>query len=491
MKAINKLKYIGIALLGFMLQSCEKDMEELASQNPNSPESLKSEWFLTSAEKEFMDNMWDEWINARTGMFYAQYWSATAYTEESRYRIRESVNRTFWRAFYSSLIDLEEAKSLAQQEEGTQNKIAIANIMKAWAFHVMSDQYGALPLMDALNPDILSPSYDSQEAVYDEILAMLETAVNNLDETGESYGSGDLIYGGDPTMWKKFANSLRLRVALRMADVNDAKASAVFTAVANDPSNIMGSNSDNALFPYQTANPNNNPINENAKTRTDFAVSETMVSYMDSLNDPRLAIYARPAVNTGTYIGLEYGLSNAQATAIPNDDISLPGEAVEAANAPGIYMLYSEVCFMMAEAHARGWGVTGSGPQWFEDGIRSSMEFWGVSDQAAIDSYVMEQGFNDGDWKNVIGTQKWLALYMQGLQGWYEFTRLDFKKVTGEDLIMLPAAGSMDPELSGIFPQRMTYPDEEYTLNEANVLGAAAELSSGDSKASKLWWDVF
>lgn len=490
MKVINNIKFLGLALIALLLQGCEKDMEELASQNPNSPESVQAEWFLTNAQKELMDNMWDEWINARTGMFYAQYWSATAYTEESRYQIRESVNRTFWRSFYSSLKDLEEAKALAEEESGTQNKIAIANIMKAWAIHVMSDQYGGLPFKEAINPEILAPDYDTQEAVYDELLAMLEAAVNSLDVAGGSYGSGDLIYQGDPSDWKKFGNSLRLRVALRMADVNESKASAVFAAVANDPSNIMSSNMDNALFPYQTANPNNNPINENAKTRTDFAVSKTLVDYMDSLNDPRLPIYARPAVNGGEFVGLEYGLTNAQATAIPNNDVSLPGEAVEAPDAPGIYMLYSEVCFMMAEASARGWSVSGSGAQWYEEGIRSSMEFWGVDDQTAIDDYVAEQGFNEGDWRDVIGTQKWLALYMQGLQAWYEFTRLDFKKVTGEDLLMLPAAGSLDPELTGMFPQRMTYPDEEYTLNEDNVKSALAELGGSDSKASKLWWDT-
>lgn len=490
MKTINKIKVLGVALLGFAIQSCEKDMEELATQNPNSPETVQSEWFITNAEKQLMDNMWDEWINARTGMFYAQYWSATAYTEESRYRIRENVNRTFWRAFYTALKDVEEAKTLAEEETGSQNKIAIANILKAWAIHVMTDQYGGVPLSNALDPDILSPSYDTQEKVYDELLAMLETAVNNLDESAPSFGTGDLIYQGDPAMWKKFGNSLRLRVALRMADVDDAKASAVFTAVASDASNIMGSNDDNALFPYLTANPNNNPINENAKTRTDFAMSKTIVDYMDSLNDPRLPIYARPAVNGGEYVGLEYGLSNDQATAIPNDDVSLPGAAVEAPDAPGIYMLYSEVCFMMAEAHARGWAVAGSGSQWFEEGIRSSMEFWGVTDQTAIDDYVADQGFNEGDFEDVIGTQKWLALYMQGLQGWYEFTRLDFKKVNGGNLFKLPAAGSLDPQLANTFPKRMTYPDEEYTLNEASVLDAVSELSGGDTKATQLWWDV-
>lgn len=492
MKLINKIKIVGVALFAMTLQGCEKDMEELASQNPNSPESVQAEWFITSAQKEFMDNMWDEWINARTGMFYAQYWSATAYTEESRYQIREGVNRTFWRSFYLSLKDLEEAKTLAADEAGSQNKIAIANILKAWAIHVMTDQYGGLPFSDALNPDILAPNYDTQEAVYDELLSMLESAVNNLDVAGASYGSGDIIYNGDPAMWKKFGNSLRLRVALRMADVPNAsaKAEAVFAAVASDPSNIMASNDDNALFQYLSANPNNNPINENAKTRTDFAVSKTLVDYMDSLNDPRLPIYARPAVNGGEFVGMEYGLSNAQATAISNNDVSLPGEAVEAPDAPGIYMIYSEVCFMMAEASARGWSVSGSAAQWYEEGIRSSMEFWGVDDQTAIDNYVAARDFNAGDWRNVIGTQKWLAMYMQGLQSWYEFTRLDFKKVNGNDLLQLPAAGSLDAELSGMFPQRMTYPDEEYTLNEDNVLNALSELGGNDSKASKLWWDV-
>lgn len=490
MKTLKNIKILAIAMLGFSIAGCEKDLEELGTVSPSSPENVNAGWFLTAAQKDFMDNMWDEWINGRTGLQYAQYWASTSYTEESRYQIREGVNRTFWRAFYTSMNDLKEAKNIASGEDGTANKEAILDIMKAWAVHVLTDHYGALPLNEALNPDILNPAYDSQEEIYDELINMVQTSVAALDPSAASFGSGDVIYGGDPAQWKKFGNSLLLRIAMRMADADETQARQVIEAVAADQNNIMMSNSDNALFPYQSAPPNNNPLNEDFKVRQDFAVSDVLVNYMDSLDDPRLPIYARPAPASGDYVGMEYGLSNAQATAIPNSEVSFAGEAVLAPDAPGIYMLYSEVCFIMAEAHARGFAVAGSGAGWFEEGIRSSMEFWGVEDQAAIDAYVAETGFNEGDYRDVIGTQKWLALYMQGLQGWYEFLRLDFTRVNGDPLFHLPSAGSLDPNISGMYPQRMTYPDEEYTLNGEN-LRAILQEQGPDTKATQLWWDKF
>lgn len=490
MKTLSKIKIVAIAMLGMAIAGCEKSMDDLAV-NPNSPESVNAEWFVTAAEKEFMDNMWDEWINGRTGMFYAQYWAATSYTEESRYQIREGVNRDFWRAFYTGMNDLEEAKRLAEGEPGTQNKVAIANILKAWAIHVLTDHYGAIPVSEALraDEDVLVPAYDTQPDIYMMLLDMLETAVGNLDETGASFGRGELIYDGDVAQWKKFANSIRLRIAMRMIDVNNAEATAVISSIGSDPTSVMESNNDNALFPYQSANPNNNPINENFKTREDFALSDVMVNYMDSLDDPRLPIYAQPTASSGDYVGITYGLSNSAATAIPNANVSLPGTAVLAPDAPGIYMLYSEVCFILSEAAARGIAVSGSAEQWFENGIRSNMQFWGVEDQTAVDAYVAAQGFNEGDYIDVIGTQKWIALYMQGLQGWYTFSRMDFTKVTGEPLFHAPAAGSLDPDLVGMYPKRMTYPDEEYSLNGDNLNAAVADQGA-DSKATMLWWDV-
>lgn len=488
MKNILTSKLIWILALGLFALSCEKSLDEIG-ENPNSPVDVNSEWFLTAAQQTLTDNMWDEWVNARTGMFYAQYWSATAYTEESRYQIREGVNRTFWRAYYGSLNDLNQVIRLAEEEGGPEmvNKIAIANTMKAWTYHVLTDTYGAIPFSQALSEDNLAPSYDEQPDVYTGIIEMLQTAAANMEEGSGSFDNGDLIYNGDVSKWKKFANSLLLRVAMRMVERRPGDAQDIFEDIASDPSNIMEGNNDNALYQYQSTPPNNNPINEDYKVRQDFAVSDVVVDYLDSLDDPRLGVYAQPTVETGEYVGLEYGLTNAQATAIPNVEVSMPGERVLEADFPGIYMLYSEVAFLLAEANARGWAVSGDAQSWYETGIESNMEFWGVTDDDAIDDYIASVPYDQNNYIDVIGTQKWIALYMQGLQGWFTFTRMDFEKPGDGPLLQEPAAGSLDPDIGpGEFPRRMTYPDEEYTLNQSNVTNAI----DTDAKDERVWWDV-
>lgn len=460
-------------------------MDDLSS-NPNTPTTVSSEWMLTAAQKNMMDNLWDEWINGRQGMLYSQYWSETAYTEESRYQIRESVNRAFWRAFYTSMADLENGKALAEDEAGTANKQAILDIMQCWGYLMLTDMYGDIPYSESLDPEKLSPAYDAQSDIYMDIASRLQANANALSGGGVSFGSGDIIFGGNTGQWSRFANSLLLRMAMRISEVDAATAeswaSAAYTA------GVMSANSDNALFYYQTSAPNNNPLNENAKTRADFAVSTVMVNYMDSLSDPRLGMYADPAVNTGTYVGMPYGMSNANATGIPNEDVSMPGAAILAATAPGVFMDYAEVCFNLAEAAEAGW-VPGDASSYYEAGIRASMDYWGVSSSDA-DDYISANDYASGASNDVIGTQKWLAMYPNGTAAWYEITRMDFNEPNGNRLFVDPEDGSLDPDiLPGNLPVRMTYVDEEASLNNANLSVAVSGLDMGDSKASTIWWN--
>ena len=487
---MKRFKFIGLALVGALtlfFQSCEQSMDDLAN-NPNTPTEVSSEWMLTAAQKNMMDNLWDEWINGRQGLMYSQYWSATSYTEESRYQIRESVNRTFWRAFYTSLADLENGKGIAEDEAGTANKQAILDIMQCWGYLMLTDMYGDVPYSEALNPETLSPKYDAQVDIYMDIATRLQASVNTLGAGGVSFGSGDIMFSGDTGKWQRFANSLLLRMAMRMTDVDAATAQS-WAAAATAGAGVMTSNADNALFYYQTSAPNNNPLNENAKTRADFACSDVLVSYMDSLSDPRLGMYADPAVNTGTYEGMPYGMSNANATAIPNEDVSMPGALVLAATAPGVFMDYAEVCFNLAEAASYGW-VSGDAATHYEDGIMASMDYWGVDATDASD-YIAANPYTSGDPIDVIGTQKWLAMYPNGTAAWYEITRMDFDQPNGERLFVDPVDGSLDPDITpGNLPVRMTYVDEEASLNLTNLTSAVSGLNNGDSKSSMIWWNI-
>ncbi len=482
---LNKSYILLFFISVFLMTSC---LEEDMNVSPNEPAQSKAEWLLTAAQKSMSDEMWDEWNNGRMGMYYAQYFSATSYTEESRYQIRENVNNTFWNRLYSrALADLNVASTFTENP----NKLAILDLNKAYIYHVLTDVYGPIPFKDAgKGLDDPNPAFDSQQDVYNGILALIDGALATFDDKQDSFEEGDIIYKGNIEKWTKFANSLKLRVAIRMSDVEPALAKTVGEAAI--AAGVMEDNSHSALFKYQSGAPNNNPLQQNwvGEKRQDFSPSATLINYMSSVNDPRLSAYARPAKNSAAYTGMAYGLNNDHATEISNDAISLPSELViETPESPAVHLSYSEVEFMLAEAKERGWTVTGTAEEHYKAGITASLAYWGVSESA--NTYLTAVPYTAGNWKNVIGTQKWLAMYMQGIQGWLERIRLDFKQPDGSNLFVFPADGSLDDDITEaiMVPQRMTYPSDEKGVNETNLKAAVGLIGGEDKKSIKLWWN--
>lgn len=476
-----------LAILGLIgLGSCTKSFDEL-NYDPNNAHEVNPEYLLSYAQKNAMDNTWDEWQNGRFGLLYSQQWSQPDYTEESRYQIRTNVNYNLWLAYYHDVLNnLEE--SVKQNEadliSGSPNKSAISKILKSWAFHVLTDIYGDVPYTEALQGEAaLNPKYESSQVIYTDLLKTLKEQVEILDEGQPSYGAGDNIYGGDVIKWKKFANSLIVRIALRMVDKDPQAARAAIEAAVS--SGVFQGNEDNALYHYLANAPNNNPINESYKSRTgDFSVSKTLVDYMKEVNDPRLAVYASPAAVSGEYVGYVYGSS----TVINANQVSLPGTRIRAAEEPGIFMSYPEVAFALAEAAERGFSVGGTAEDFYKKGITASMNYWGVTDGNAINQYIAANPYSSADWKNVVGVQKWLAMYMQGIQAWLERIRLDIKKPGGAQLFVAPVSGSLDQNVDFV-PYRMTYPVEEQTRNAVNYRDAVSKIAGGvDSKGAKQWW---
>jgi hypothetical protein len=316
--------------------------------------------------------------------------------------------------------------------------------------------------------------------VYSNLIAMIDDALSGMD--GGAGPQGDQVYGGDMDMWAKFGNSLKLRVAMRMSDVNSSAAKAAAEAALGSGALIVA-NSDNAMFNYLSGAPNNNPINEDAKTRNDFAASNTMVNWLDSLNDPRMMAYYAPNAD-GEYVGEVYGLDEANAALTPDDAVSQRSSVILAGDFPGIYFDAAQTHFLAAEAAARGWSSILSAEEHYNAAIELSMNFWGIEDAAAIADYLAQDGVAyataGADWKEAIGRQKWIALYMQGYEGWAEWRRLDF------GVLQLPADGVLQGD--GI-PHRMQYPLDEQTLNNASW-SAGVAANGGDELNTPLWWDV-
>jgi hypothetical protein len=227
-----------------------------------------------------------------------------------------------------------------------------------------------------------------------------------------------------------------------------------------------------------------------------------MVNPMNQTNDPRLSAYytdALPEEDGNQFIGFPYGLSQGDAQGLfTSSSFSIPSERVASApDAPAIFMLYDEVLFIKAEAALRSdlnvSNINMSGQALYEDAIEASMQYWGAS-ESEISDYFAQSGVpapvTSANYEQVLGTQKWIAQYLQGVPGWTTFRRLDFEGV------LSPPAGNPGQEQFGkAFAVRMVYPNDEFSLNEDNVNTAIQDLlggdgASGDNQGVLLWWDT-
>ena len=268
------------------------------------------------------------------------------------------------------------------------------------------------------------------------MLAELKTAVGLLDPTKKAI-SGDLIYSGNLTKWKKFANSLRYRIALRISDREPALAKQVIGEIA--VADLIG-NGETAQFVYLTS-PNQNPIALFFETRDDYRVSKSIVETLKSLNDPRLPIFANKT-ETATpevYIGVPNGLTNSAASALGFSKTSKIGTYFTTPQTPAVILSSAEVLFGRAEAAARGF-TTENAETLYNQAITASLNQFGITDAVTISNYLAQPSvkYNSANFRQSIGNQKWIALFGQGLEAFAEWRRLDYP--------ILPAAvaGTLD-----------------------------------------------
>lgn len=502
---LQRITVAGLAGLVLLLGGC--DITEL-NDNPNQPTTATTPKLLTNAQTDLADTYWNDypggfWIR------YAQYWTTNQYTEADRYLYpsrRPGANNANWETYYLVLNNLQEIIRINRETPGpasafgpNDNQIAVAKILQAWTYQVMTDTWGPIPFTAALEgrtTDNFSPSYTPQEEIYPALIDSLTAASDMIDTSAPALASGDLIFGGDMSKWKKFANAVKMRVAMRMSDQMPSEA-----ATAIDEAITAGtfeSNDDNALYAFNTSPPYQNPFYENYEVdgRDDWAAPASILDVMNETDDPRRAAFftdADPDTEAGDFNGFPYGLEPGNAQQLfTSASFSRPGLRVRQADAPMLLMLYDEVLFIKAEAALRSDmavpSITQSGAQLYRDAIRASMNYWGVTDDARIDAFLAGVDIpTSSDYRQVLGTQKWIAQYMQGLQGWSTFRRLDF-----EDVLQVPPGNPGQANFGRTFPVRMTYPTDEATLNEANLNDAISNMLDGseDSQGVPLWWDV-
>lgn len=478
----SKYKIAIVAVAVWLFSGCS-DFEKI-NTDPSKSSETQPEFLLGNAQKRATDLLYGTYYNGRIGMELSQYWMGTDKTTDGRFLF---TDEGLWGGLYAGpLMDLEEIRNYYDRHPGeiSDNMLAVSEVMKSWIFHILTDVYGDIPYSKALQGDLTPrPEFDEGKEVYTALLANLKNQIAVLGNSASGAIRGDIVAGGNAAQWIRIANALRIRIALRMADVRPDEAKTVIEEAAQ---NTLTGVVQDVFFPYNLAAATNRfPYNDVERPLVEFAVTSTLVDYMKSTEDPRLPVYARPDDTNGQYIGKVYGTEANSPNMI---SLSKPGVKAYAGDAKGYIITYSEIAFALAEAAERGMSVGGTAESWYEKGVLASLEQWGISGEAAAGSFLARVPYDAGDWKNVIGTQKWLALYMQGIQGWLERLRLDNAQPDGSILFIAPASGSLDPEVTDV-PRRLKYPAATRANNPANSQ-AAADRIGGDSQATANWWDL-
>ncbi|QHS62303.1 SusD/RagB family nutrient-binding outer membrane lipoprotein [Chitinophaga agri] len=470
------VKYIlGLAGAVVLLNSCSK-LEDI-NKNPNESEQVQPDYLLTNGIKANVDTYWGTDAAMETSLLYVQYWAKIQYTDPDRYIPAATSIQTIWNNFYAQgVADFTKLIQLGDTLHNPNYK-AVGIIMRSWIFQVLTDFYGNVPYSQTAKIDqYLTPKYDEQRDVYLGLLAELKTAVSLISPSDNPIG-GDILYNGDMNKWKKFANSLRLRIALRISDKEFAAAKTVFDEIGADESNLIVSNSDNAQLVYQ-ASPNQNPVAKNRETRNDYRISKSVVDKLNEFNDPRLLIYGAIPRDTNKVVGITNGLATDSAARLGFNKTSDVGAVFTAATAPAVLFNAAELLFIKAEAAQVGL-LPGDASSLYNRAVTASLKQYNVSD-ANVTAYLAQAAvaYNAANYKKSIGEQKWLALFGDGLEGFAEWRRLDYPK--------LPAAYTGN--LGGKIPLRLTYPSSEQALNGTNYK-AAVTNQGPDALTTRLWFD--
>jgi hypothetical protein len=479
---LNKHITISLVTVGllFWVSSCTKDFEEI-NTNPNGPIKVPSVLLLPAMVENTMDLLYSTFNGGDMGSVWAQHWAKVQYNDEERYRPRATQFDAIWNSLYAGTIQDARVMYEFAESEKNDNLKAVALVMEVYAFSVLTDIFGDIPYSDALKAKegITNPKYDSQSEIYAALLAKLDEANSLLTENGGSItGSSDILYGGNYMKWKRFANSLKFRMLMRMSNRSDFNKQAALQDIVSNR-DIFQSNSDEAKLIYLAASPNNNPVNASiiAGNRGEYKVNSALVDIMKASDDPRLAVYAQLNAQ-GQYRGKPAGIIDVPNAEYDYKNVSAIGTAYLAATAPAYLMSYAELEFLIAEAAKRGLisGGDDKAAESYENGVRASMTANGVS-VSAVDDYLDGRPYASNSALTLIHTEKWIALFGQGIEAWTEWRR------TG-----IPA---LAPAIEGAInqiPSRYQYPPTEQALNPANY-AAAVSAQGADLLTTKVWWN--
>ena len=419
---------------------------------------------------------------------------------------RDNTQAT-WQRYYRSVIRNTYDVIATTKDPSRTNLVNMAKILQSYAFLVLTDTYGDIPYTEAgkgYTDQKVYPKYDKQQAVYAGIIKDISDAVAALDAS-KTRETADVLFGGDVAKWKKFGNSLLLRIGMRLSKVDATQAqSLVSKALAGG---VITTNADNVLILHDANYLNSIGQLLNATEANNFYLAAPFVDYLKKTNDPRLRSIAvryvgatsgtqqtpaRAVIDPAVQIGMPFGFDNSSISG-PVKTLGLASfydfsqadrTRMNKTTARAYLVTASQTNLLLAEAVTRGW-VTGNAKDYFEAGVKthmaqvSEMDANSVVSSSAVDAYLAANPFNSTTALEQINTQYWISCFLNGPEAFANFRRTGFPKLTPN-----PFSGKA---IKGDFINRLTYPNSEISVNSVNVKAAIANQGADDLD-TKVWW---
>lgn len=493
----SKIKYFLSSTLALILlvSSCTKGFEDM-NTDPNNidkvvPGALMAPILYDMATFSSSRNYAFTWQLMQVGFPYP----ATA-TGVHRYDITPTAGNSTWNKGYSWLRTISEIRSSAQ-DANLPIYEAISNTLEAYAAGMLTDAFGDIPFSEAIKLDdgITMPVFDDQESIYKTLISNLEDANTIYRDTESVMNGNDILFDNDKSRWRKFNNSLLMRLLLRLSNKDEMDSYNRLKKIIDDPINypVFASNEDAAILKINGQSPFEYAWSRRQDYTLNITKAEFFVDMLNSYDDPRLPLFMSIAttIPEGDTIGYKGIPAAHEPTAafkynpsIPNPDLMVPKMAGTIIHE--IIMPYAEVEFIKSEVFLY-FGESTNAKESYEKGTIAGMKHWLV-DRKTLDEFESEfdsqayfanplVGFN-GTLERIMN-QKYLALYMCDYQQWFEHRRTGYP--------VLPKTEYMLND--GVMPKRFMYHDKLSITNPDNYKTASDKMELGDNPLSRVWWE--
>ena len=479
--------YMTMLLCGLCMTSCTGNFEELDFPKTTStvidPAPILTRSFVTGSGMSV--GIW-QYSNQLTTLDWAQYMSNinSKFTTTNYEPVPQDEVWEWWysKEAFAGLHLSQHAIELSQKVENPVYE-AITRIWRAYMFQFITDMYGDIPYSEAFKS--VSPKYDTQEFIYNDLINELQTAVKTINDNKNngypSLGAADVFYNGNLDKWVKLGNSMLIRLAMQCSNVAAEEITKPVLASLNlsDKANYISSNDDNLKLIPDANGPTfhvKNPFSTVASW-DETRISENLYNRLQVNDDPRMTLYMSPN-NNGDYVGLPSGqsiedLNSEYKTKYVPNYCDFGPEFIKD-ETPFVLITASEMAFLLSEASAKGY-IQGDAEAYYNEGIELSMKQYGISD-TDIAAFKTKVPYSEDN----LYTQFWISLFPNGPQGWNLVRRTGKPSITP---LVYHWPGNED------MPRRFSYPTSEIRYNPDNVQEAITRMG-GDSQYTRVWWDT-